>query len=100
MKKMKYLIIVLTIISASFWTISCKDDFADVNTDPTTVTTGNPSYLFTQGILEFEPQGYLYWFYNASEIFQWVQTGVSTGGVTSTLADGAPAQSFKSIDVL
>ncbi|MDR0421851.1 MAG: SusD/RagB family nutrient-binding outer membrane lipoprotein [Proteiniphilum sp.] len=100
MKKIKYLTIVLTIIAASLYTTSCKDDFAEVNTNPTSVTSGNPSYLFAQAILEFEPQGYLYWFYNASEIFQWVQTAVSTGSVTSTLANGAPAQSFKSIDVL
>ena len=29
-----------------------------------------------------------------------MQTGVSTGGVSSTLADGAAAQNFKAIDVL
>ena len=87
-------------MSIFLYNTSCKDDFAEVNTDQATITSGNPSFLFAQGILEFKPQDYLYWFYNASEIFQWVQTGVSTGGVTSTLADGAPAQSFKSIDVL
>ena len=87
-------------MSVLFYNTSCKDDFATVNTDPATITDGNPSFLFAQAILEFNPQDYLYWFYNASEIFQWVQTGVSTGGVTSTLADGAPAQNFKSLDVL
>ena len=100
MKKLKYLTIILTVMSIFLYNTSCKDDFAEVNTDQATITSGNPSFLFAQGILEFKPQDYLYWFYNASEIFQWVQTGVSTGGVTSTLADGAPAQSFKSIDVL
>jgi len=100
MKKLKYLTIIFTVMSIFLYNTSCKDDFADVNTDPATITDGNPSFLFAQAILEFKPQDYLYWFYNASEIFQWVQTGVSTGGVTSTLADGAPAQSFKSIDVL
>lgn len=100
MKKLKYLTIILTVMSIFLYNTSCKDDFAEVNTDQATITSGNPSFLFAQAILEFKPQDYLYWFYNASEIFQWVQTGVSTGGVTSTLADGAPAQSFKSIDVL
>lgn len=64
------------------------------------MTSGNPSFLFAQSILEFEPQGYTYWFYNASEIYQWIQTGVSTSSVTSTLADGAPGQNFRSVDVL
>ena len=87
-------------MSILLYSTSCKDDFAEVNTDQATITSGNPSFIFAQAVLEFKPQDYLYWFYNASEIFQWVQTAVSTGGVTSTLADGAPAQSFKSIDVL
>ncbi|MDR0428938.1 MAG: SusD/RagB family nutrient-binding outer membrane lipoprotein [Tannerellaceae bacterium] len=99
MKRNKNIIVSLLITSALF-TTSCKDDFADLNTDPANVTEGNPSFLFAQGILEFEPSGYTYWFYNASEIYQWVQTGVHIGGISSSLADGAPAQSFKSIDVL
>lgn len=100
MRKLKYFIFISVVMSVLFYNTSCKDDFATVNTDPATITDGNPSFLFAQAILEFNPQDYLYWFYNASEIFQWVQTGVSTGGVTSTLADGAPAQNFKSLDVL
>lgn len=100
MKKIKYIIIVLILASASLFTYSCKDEFADINTDQTAVTKGNPSYLFAQAVVEFEPQGYLYWFYNASEIYQWIQTGVSTGGVSSSIADGAAAQNFRSIDVL
>jgi hypothetical protein len=100
MKKIKYLPIIFTVIAIFLNTTSCKDDFAETNTDPATITSGNPSFLFAQGILEFKPQDYLYWFYNASEIYQWVQTGVSTGGVSSTLADGAAAQNFKAIDVL
>ncbi|WP_165024960.1 SusD/RagB family nutrient-binding outer membrane lipoprotein [Dysgonomonas sp. ZJ279] len=97
---MKKYIITLTLVVVSLFTISCNDDFADVNTDPSAVTKGDPSFLFAQSILEFEPQGYTYWFYNASSIFQWVQTGVSTGGASSTIADGAPSQNFKAIDVL
>ncbi|MDR3142319.1 MAG: SusD/RagB family nutrient-binding outer membrane lipoprotein [Tannerellaceae bacterium] len=78
----------------------CREDFSDINQDPAAVTQGNPSYLFAQTILEFEPSDYLYWFYNATSIFQWTQMAVPFGGVTSTLVEGAPLQSFKSVNVL
>ena len=78
----------------------CKDDFSELNQDPSAVTTGTPSFLFAQAVLEFEPSDYTYWFYNASEIFQWVQTMVSQSGVTSSIADGASFQGFKSIEGL
>jgi len=99
MKKYNYTIASFLAVITLF-TASCKDDFADINTDPSTVVEGNPSFLFAQGILAFEPSGYTYWFYNASEIYQWTQTGVATGGVSSSLADGAASQSLSVIDIL
>ena len=78
----------------------CREDFAEMNQDPSSVTIGNPGYLFAEGVLEFEPSDYTYWFYNASEIYQWIQTAVSSDGVTSNIADGASFQGFKSIKVL
>ena len=67
----------------------CREDFAEMNQDPSSVTIGNPGYLFAEGVLEFEPSDYTYWFYNASEIYQWIQTAVHSDGVTSNIADGA-----------
>ncbi len=99
MKKYKS-ILVIALAAMTFLFTGCKDDFAELNQDPSAVTEGNPAYLFAQGILEFEPSGYTYWFYNANVFFQWAQTAVSTGGVTSTIADGAPSPGFKCIDVL
>lgn len=99
MKQYKSLVAAL-LVSATLLNTSCRDDFSDLNQDPAAVTQGNPGYLFGQAVLEFEPSDYTYWFYNASEIFQWTQMAVSTGGVGSTLADGAPLQNFKSIDIL
>jgi hypothetical protein len=78
----------------------CRDEFSELNQDPASVTEGNPGYLFAQAVLSFEPSDYTYWFYNANSMFQWVQTAVSTGGVTSSLTDGAPEPNFKFIDVL
>ena len=99
MKKYKALL-AATLAGISLLCTSCRDDFADVNQDPSSITEGNPGYLFAQGVLDFEPSDYTYWFYNASEIYQWIQTAVSTGGVTSSIADGASFQGFKSIKVL
>lgn len=100
MKKIKYIIISLVLVSTSLFTYSCKDEFADTNTDQSAIVEGNPSFIFAESIIKFEPQGYLYWFYNAPGIYQWVQTGVSTGGVTSAIIGGATPQNFGSIDVL
>ncbi|MCC8155128.1 MAG: SusD/RagB family nutrient-binding outer membrane lipoprotein [Tannerellaceae bacterium] len=93
-------ILTLLLAPVLFFSTGCRDDFAELNQDPAAITTGTPSFLFSQAILEFEPSGYTYWFYNASEIFQWIQMAVPFNGITSTLTNGAPLQSFKCIDVL
>lgn len=99
MKKYQ-LILSMFLAGSSLLVTSCKDDFTELNQDPSQVTKADPSYLFAQGVLDFEPSDYTYWFYNASEMYQWVQTAVSTGGVSSTVFDGASLQGFKSINVL
>lgn len=97
---MKKNILFSALISACLLTTSCRDQFADVNTNPSEIETGVPSYIFAQGVMKFEPQDYTYWFYNGSSFYQWVQTGVPTGSVGSTYADGAPLQQTQSIKVL
>ncbi len=53
---------------------SCnKDQFADINTDPSTISKGNVPYLFTQAILNFEPSDYLLWFYDGRYTSNFVQ---------------------------
>lgn len=99
MKKYHY-ITSFILAGASVLMTSCQDDFADLNQDPTTVTQGNVSYLFAQGVLDFEPSDYTYWFYNANQMYQWMQTLVSTSGVTSMVFEGSTNPGFKSIDVL
>ena len=100
MKKYKFIASITLTAAFLFSFNSCRDDFAELNQDPSAITEGNPSFLFAQGILEFEPSGYTYWFYNASEIFQWIQMAGPMGGVTSSVAEGAPLQNFKCIDIL
>lgn len=99
MKKYHYITSLLLAGSSLFMT-GCQDDFAELNQNPSTVTKGDVSYLFAQGVLEFEPSDYTYWFYNANQMYQWIQLLVSTDGVTSTVFDGGTNPGFKSIDVL
>lgn len=86
MKKIKYL---LTIIVSCLLVVgtSCRDDMADINTNPSQVVKGNIPYLFAQAVIEFEPSGYLYWFYNAAMTYRWGQMGVPTAGFTSNYTE-------------
>lgn len=81
MKKFKYLIAGL-LAGLLFITTSCSDDLADINSDPSQVVKPDISYLFSQAVIEFEPSGYLLWYYNAPMTFVWSQMGVPTGGFT------------------
>lgn len=71
-----------TVLGAAALT-GCTDDFADMNQDPTAVTNANISYLFANGVNQFEPYGYTYWFYNAPMMYSWNQMAVPTGGMTT-----------------
>ena len=83
MKKIKY---AATIFLSGLLLLatSCRDDMAKLNSNPAQVTDANISYLFAQSVINFEPSGYLLWFYNAPMTFRWGQMGVPTGGFTST----------------
>lgn len=83
MKKITYLLTVV-LSGILLLTTSCRDDMAKINSNPSQVTQANISYLFAQAVINFEPSGYLLWFYNAPMTFVWSQMGVPTGGFTST----------------
>lgn len=101
MKLIKYTITSIALM-VILLTTSCRDEFADINTNPGQISKANPSFLFTRGILEFEPSGYLLWFYNAPMTMQWSQMGTPTGGFlpnfVQTTANGD--QGYKYIAVL
>lgn len=99
MKKYQYLTSLLLAGSSLFMT-GCQDDFAELNQDPSTITEGNIPYLFSKGIVQFEPSSYTYWFYNANQMYQWSQLMVSNSGVNSTTFDGGTNPGMYSIDVL
>lgn len=71
----------------------CQEDFAKLNIDQGAVSEGNVAYLFSQGVLEFEPSDYTYWLRNAEQIYEWMQLMVPTDGVSSTIFDGGAGTS-------
>lgn len=102
MRKNKYIII--TILSALLFltTTSCRDDMAEINSNPSQITEANISYLFAQAVKDFQPAGYTFWFYNAPMTFKWGQMGVSTGGYTDQFNRSTPTgeQGSQSIALL
>lgn len=70
---------------------SCEDKFAEVNSDPTVVTTPDVRYLFAKCLLSFQPADYSQWFYGFSYMSAWTQASVLPGGNTSqsNIADGS-----------
>lgn len=60
-------------------TTGCRDDFADINSSPSQVTKAEPSYIFSQAVMDFEPYSYTYWFYDSPMLTAWTQMAVPTG---------------------
>ena len=60
-------------------TTGCRDEFSDINSSPTQVTKAEPSYLFAQAVMDFEPCSYTYWFYDSPMLTAWSQMAVPTG---------------------
>ena len=55
-------------------TAGCSEsDYADINTDPSKVTKGDPIFLFTQAQVEYQPFDYLLWFYDGAYTSKFVQ---------------------------
>ncbi len=70
-------------VSALVMTTSCRDDYQDLNTDPSNVTTTMPEGLLAAAINTFQPSDYLLWFYNTPYFTRWDQMGTPGGGFTS-----------------
>lgn len=102
-KMKKYKSILMSGLVGSLLVFSgCREDFADINSNPSDVTKAEPSYLFAQAVINFEPSGYTYWFYNAAMTYRWGQMGVPTSGFTSnyTVTTATGDQGGKYLDVL
>lgn len=78
MKKIK----ILFIIGLAFTAVlsGCKDDLADVNTNPGDVTKADVRYLFTTALTNMKPLDYRQWFYDYRYMLQWGQVVAPSGG--------------------
>lgn len=67
--------------------LSCnKDEFSDMNQDPSKVNQPDLTYLFTQALYKLDDT-YTEWFYdNAQYVFPWTQTTVNATGNTGDVA--------------
>ena len=86
MKSLKYTLAALALGATVVSTTSCREDFTDINKNPNQIVTADASMLFTKGIIDFEPSGYLMWYYNAPMMQLWAQLGTPTGGYTPNFA--------------
>ena len=68
--KLKYIMASFLIGSCTFIS-SCKDDFADINTNPTIVSKPDPRYLFTQALANFDGHDYFAWYYDYNNMLRW-----------------------------
>lgn len=100
--KYKHILAGATITALALANPGCRDKFADINSNPSDITTGNINYLFTQAEINFEPSGYTYWFYNAPMMAKWSQIGIGDGGFSTNFQETTATgdQGEKTYDVL
>ena len=67
---------------------SCLDEFAEINKNPSDVSTPEPAYLATRAQLLFETNDYLLWFYNQALYTKWSQLGASGSFSEGTYGQG------------
>lgn len=84
MKRNNTLWALFTALLLSVSSSSCRDEFASINTGPSQITKPEPSYLFAQAVLEFDPYSYLNWFYDAPMLYNWSQLAVPTASMTES----------------
>ena len=85
MKSYKSLLAALAFTSVITTTTGCREDFSEINQDPSAVVTAQISYLFADVINQFEPQGYLEYYYNAPMKYAWAGMGLSTSGASDNI---------------
>jgi hypothetical protein len=81
---MKNRLLIIALAGATLLNPGCREEFADINTDPSAITSANVPYLFAQGVLSFSPADYLFWFYNGRYMSQLAQAYIPLGGYTDT----------------
>lgn len=76
--KLKYLL-ASCLIGAGFFS-SCADEFKDLNSKESDISTPNVRFLFAECLNKFEPMEYMAWHYDMPRLGQWSQCVVSPSG--------------------
>ncbi len=71
------------LLGGTLLSTSCSDDFAELNSDPSTITNPDVRFLFTQCEAKFQPGDYAQWFGGFNDLSTWAQTTLSTDGNTN-----------------
>lgn len=79
LKNKSLLIAALAASTLAMSTTSCREEFAEQNTNPSTINKANIPYLLSQSLLDFEPSGYLVWYYSGKYTEQWAQAFTPSG---------------------
>lgn len=80
----KYLIATVLAVGCGLFS-SCKDEFAELNSDPSQVSSPNIRFLFTQCEMSFQPADYYQWYGGYPNLAAWCQASVLSGGNTSKM---------------
>ena len=78
--KLKYLLASCFIGAGLF--SSCADEFKDLNSKESDISTPNVRFLFAECLKQFEPMNYTAWFYDMPRLGQWSQCVVNASGNT------------------
>ena len=76
--KLKYLL-ASCLLGAGLFS-SCADEFKDLNSKESDISTPNVRFLFAECLNQFEPMNYAAWFYDMPRLGQWGQCIVNPSG--------------------
>lgn len=76
--KLKY-IITSCLLGAGLFS-SCADEFKDINSSESAISTPNVRFLFAECLYKFEPMDYSAWYYDMPRLGMWSQCIVNPGG--------------------
>lgn len=76
--KLKY-IITSCLLGAGLFS-SCADEFKDLNSSESAISTPNVRFLFAECLYKFEPMDYSAWYYDMPRLGMWSQCIVNSGG--------------------
>ena len=89
--------LILALITIGIFVYSCdKNNYSEMNQDPSTITEPDLVYLFTQAVQDMEQDHYTQWFYDNSEyMLPWTQVTSGQGGPSIPQGNGSELNLYK-----